>query len=174
MWKKCYKNFSRRIFSAPIPFKRYRNTSECGTAYTEFFHQSKNNVVLFSESISSGIKFKKLNRKTNGGRIDKKAFNGAKAQHLNQYLVLSLEEYEYDFAIIIIIIVFYLGFLSRTFMIHRQQGKGEAISLSPLYHFHPLHRHLDISRAITAESSPLHIASSWTWTGNLWFLSASR
>ena len=26
-----------------------------------------------------------------------------------------------------------------------QQGKGEAISLTPLYHFHPLHRHLDIS-----------------------------
>ena len=37
------------------------------------------------------------------------------------------------------------------------QGKGEGIYLTPLYHFHPLHRHLDISRAITAESSPLHI-----------------
>ena len=56
----------------------------------------------------------------------------------------------------------------------RQQGKGEAISLSPLYHFHPLHRHLDISWAITAESSPLHIASSQTRTGNLWFLSTCR
>ena len=42
------------------------------------------------------------------------------------------------------------------------------------YHFHPLHRHLDISRAITAESSPLHIASSQIRTGNLWFLSASH
>ena len=30
------------------------------------------------------------------------------------------------------------------------QGKGERISLTPHYHFHPLHRHLDISRAITA------------------------
>ena len=30
-----------------------------------------------------------------------------------------------------------------------QQGKGEGIYLTPLYHFHPLHRHLDISRAIT-------------------------
>ena len=38
------------------------------------------------------------------------------------------------------------------------QGKGEGISLTPHYHFHPLHRHLDISRVITAESSPLHIA----------------
>ena len=43
-----------------------------------------------------------------------------------------------------------------------QQGKGKGIYLTPLYHFHPLHRHLDISRAITAESSPLHIASSQT------------
>ena len=47
------------------------------------------------------------------------------------------------------------------------QGKGEGISLTPHYHFHPLHRHLDISRAITAESSPLHIASSRTRPGNL-------
>ena len=36
-----------------------------------------------------------------------------------------------------------------------QQEKGEAISLIPLYHFHPLYRHLDITRGITAESSPL-------------------
>ena len=55
-----------------------------------------------------------------------------------------------------------------------QQGKGEGIYLTPLCHFHPLHRHLDISRAITAESSPLHIAGSRTRTGNLWFPSASR
>ena len=48
-----------------------------------------------------------------------------------------------------------------------QKGKGQVISLSPLYYFHPLHRHLDISRAITADSSPLYIASSRTQTGNL-------
>ena len=41
-----------------------------------------------------------------------------------------------------------------------QQEKGEPISLIPLYHFHPLHRHLTLYRTITAESSPLHIASS--------------
>ena len=40
------------------------------------------------------------------------------------------------------------------------QGKGEGISLTPQYHFHPLHRYLDISRAITAESSPLHRGGS--------------
>ena len=55
-----------------------------------------------------------------------------------------------------------------------QQGKSEAISLIPLYHFHLFHRHLDISRAITAESSPLLIASSQIWTGNLWLQSSSR
>ena len=55
-----------------------------------------------------------------------------------------------------------------------QQGKGEGIYLTPLYHFNPLHGHLDISRTITAESSPLHIAGSRTRTGNLWFPSASH
>ena len=54
------------------------------------------------------------------------------------------------------------------------QEKGEGISLTSLYHFHPLHRHRDISRAITVESSPLHIDSSQTQTGNLWFPSATR
>ena len=53
-------------------------------------------------------------------------------------------------------------------------GKGEGISLTPRYHFHPLHIYLDISRAITAESSPLHIASNRTRTGNLWFSGASH
>ena len=46
------------------------------------------------------------------------------------------------------------------------QLKGEDISLTPNYHFHSLDRHLDISRAITAKSSPLHIGSSWTRTRN--------
>ena len=55
-----------------------------------------------------------------------------------------------------------------------QQGKEEGIYLTALYHFHLLHKHLYISRAITAESSPLHIAGSRIWTGNLWFLSRSR
>ena len=49
------------------------------------------------------------------------------------------------------------------------QGKGEGISLSPYHHFHPHHRHLDISRTITAESSPLQIASTRTRIGNFYF-----
>ena len=55
-----------------------------------------------------------------------------------------------------------------------QEGNGEGVYLTPLNHFHPLHRHLGISRMITADSSPLLIASSRTGTGNLWFPSASR
>ena len=55
-----------------------------------------------------------------------------------------------------------------------QQGKREAISLYPFYHFHSPHRHLDISRVIDAESSPLLIAGSWIRTGNLLFPNASR
>ena len=46
---------------------------------------------------------------------------------------------------------FYLGFLSRTFTIQRTVGEGEAISLTPSCHYHLFHRHLDISREITAE-----------------------
>ena len=54
------------------------------------------------------------------------------------------------------------------------QGKGKDICLTPHYHFHPLYRHLDISRASTAERSPLHIASSPTRNGNLLFPSTIR
>ena len=43
---------------------------------------------------------------------------------------------------------FYLGFLSRTFTIHKTAGEGEGICLPPLYHFLLLHRHLGISQAI--------------------------
>ena len=48
-----------------------------------------------------------------------------------------------------------------------QHGKGEAISLTALYHLQTLHRQLDISRAITAESLLLRIASSRTQAENL-------
>ena len=54
------------------------------------------------------------------------------------------------------------------------RGRGRAFLLTPHYHFHRLHRHLYISRAITAESSPLHIGNSRTRTRKFWFPSASR
>ena len=40
------------------------------------------------------------------------------------------------------------------------RGRGRAFLFTPHYYFHPLHRHLDISRAITAESSPVIVYSS--------------
>ena len=69
---------------------------------------------------------------------------------------------------------FFLSGFSFT-NIHESQdcrGRGHLFNSSlplPL-----LHRHLDISRAITAESSPLRISCSRNRTGNLWFPSASR
>ena len=71
-------------------------------------------------------------------------------------------------------VFFYVGFFDKHSRIKGLQGKGEGISLTPHYHFHSLHSHLDISRAIIAEISPLRIASSQTGTGSLWFPSASR
>ena len=75
----------------------------------------------------------------------------------------------------------YRGFLSRPFTNHRtaeERGEGDggwgSISLTPHSHFHSVHKHLDTSRAITAENPTLHIGSSRTWTGKHWFPSASR
>ena len=48
---------------------------------------------------------------------------------------------------------FVLRFLSQTFSIHTTAVEtGGGYLFSTHYHFYPLHRHLDISRAITAES----------------------
>ena len=46
--------------------------------------------------------------------------------------------------------------------------------LTLLYHFHLLHKYLDFSRAITAESSPLHKTYNWTQTSNLWISQESH
>ena len=49
-------------------------------------------------------------------------------------------------------------------------GEGESISLYLVYHFRPLHRHLDTA----AESSLLRIAGSRTRTRSLWFPNVCR
>ena len=87
-------------------------------------------------------------------------------QLLQEMQLLVKQEHKYDKHFF-----FYLGFFPRTFTIHRTTGEGEGgwrYSLSPLYHFHPAHRHLYISRAINVVSSPLHIASNRTRNGKLW------
>ena len=62
--------------------------------------------------------------------------------------------------LLLIYFFFYLGFLLRTFTNHRTAGEGGGHFFNSSLHFHPLHRHLDISRAITAESSPVIVYSS--------------
>ena len=65
-------------------------------------------------------------------------------------------------------------FLSRTFTIHRtagEEGRYLFNSSLPLPTASQTLRHY---RTVTAETSPLHIASSWTRTWNLRFSSASR
>ena len=51
---------------------------------------------------------------------------------------------QYSLFIIFFVSVFFFEYSRFT----GQQGKGEAISLYPFYHFHSLHRHLDISQVI--------------------------
>ena len=45
-----------------------------------------------------------------------------------------------------------LFFLFSSTNIHESKDCREGISVTPHYHFHPIDRHLDISRAITAEN----------------------
>ena len=73
-----------------------------------------------------------------------------------------------------ILTFFFLSGFSFTYIHYSQDSKEGGWVYFELYHFHPFHRHLDISRAITKESSPLHIASNRTQTKNLWFPSASH
>ena len=60
---------------------------------------------------------------------------------------------------------FFLFGFSLTNIHYSQDSKGRG-RWRPLptsfYHFNPIHRHLDISRAITAKSSSLHIPSAMT------------
>ena len=90
------------------------------------------------------------------------------------------------FALFVIVVFFFvclfinLFFFSIWISFHQnsrfsvQREKGEAISITPFYHFHQFHIRLDISEAITAERSPLRKASSRTRTGKLWCPSAGR
>ena len=50
------------------------------------------------------------------------------------------------------------------------QWKMEGVSLTPHYHLHLLHRNLDISWAITAESSPLYIPTQKWYKTDIVFM----
>ena len=66
---------------------------------------------------------------------------------------------------------FCLVFFSR---IKRLQEKWKVISVTSVYHFHRVNKHLNISRRITAKISPLHIANGWTRNEDPWFPGASH
>ena len=82
-----------------------------------------------------------------------------------------LTNFGHDVRYIILETFFYSGSLS--FDIYRSQTSRRAGRpiLTPFYHIHPFHEHLNISWAIIAARSSLHISSGRTRTGNLWFLS---
>ena len=65
------------------------------------------------------------------------------------------------------LVFFYLGFPSRTFTNQRTAGEEGGYFFISSIQLPPASQTL--SRGITAESSPLHIASSRTRTGNLWY-----
>ena len=81
------------------------------------------------------------------------------------------EEYKYQITVVLFFSIWVL--FHEHSRITGLQGKGKGFPLTLHYHFHPLHGRLDIGRMVAAESSPLHIASSRTRAGNLWFPSTS-
>ena len=77
------------------------------------------------------------------------------------------EEYKYQITVVLFFSIWVL--FHEHSRITGLQEKGEGIPLTCNYHLHLLHRYLGISREITAESSPLHIVSSRTWTRTFGF-----
>ena len=69
---------------------------------------------------------------------------------------------------------FYLGFLSQPFTNHRTAEEGGGHLFNSSLPLPPASQTLDISWTITIQNSSLHIGSSRTRTGNLWFLRTSR
>ena len=65
------------------------------------------------------------------------------------------------FSIFTLLLLFFLSGFSFTNIYESQDciGKGEGISLTPHNYFHPFHRHLDISRAITTTVKTLDYGS---------------
>ena len=62
---------------------------------------------------------------------------------------------------------FYQAFFQEYSQFSVEQGKGEAIFLTPLYHFHPLHRHLDVSRLVPQSNRERLDSEGMSLTTNL-------
>ena len=76
------------------PLQRIKNY------YRNTVIHKKGNIKFFSDIIPRRMNIKETNRKILSGRIQVKAFPGAKSTQLNHYITPTLEEYSYDAAII--------------------------------------------------------------------------
>ena len=74
---------------------------------------------------------------------------------------------------VILMFFFYLGFLSRTSVIQRTTREGGGYFFNFSLQLLPLHKRVEICRAITPESSPQHKASNQIRIGNLWLLTCN-
>ena len=137
--------------------------------FLEKFHTVNNfhqNIKFIMGQESNGeLSFLDTLLKRDNGKIS--VLVHRKPTHSDQYLYCSFHHQTGCKGIVVSSFFFFFFFSIWVFFYEHSritglQGKGEGISLTPHYHFHPFHRHLHISRAITAESSPLHIASSRT------------
>ena len=113
-------------------------------------------VSRFLKTYMLHINFKKFCKKK----------RGCFSEHASPQIYIRFSSDKHD-------IFSYLYFFHKHSRFTVHQGKWEAISLTPLYHFHPVYRHKDIRRVTAAKSSPLHIASSRTRPEKLWFPSTS-
>ena len=90
------------------------------------------------------------------------------------FVTFLISSYRQKSSICFIYFFLYGFFFHKNSWFTGQQGKEEAISITPLYFFHPLHRHLYICRLITGDNSLLYVAINWARAGNFWFPSASH
>ena len=93
---------------------------------------------------------------------------------IGRYLISLIQKYEtltrnitLTVFFLFCFVFFYQGFsFTQHSQFTEQQGMGRSF-VTPIYHFHLLHEHLDIRRAITADKLPLHIGDDRTQTKNL-------
>ena len=82
------------------PENKFRPLQRIKNSYRNAVIHKKGNITLFSDIIPRRMNIKETNRKILGGRIQVKAFPGAKSTQLNHYVTPTLEEYSCDAPII--------------------------------------------------------------------------
>ena len=124
------------------------------TTWTEYGMQTRKTLNMDTFQIVIPRKMKSKFTLQGNKRLYPSESNACKLYAIQNYIIyLHLEQ-----QIVFSIQVFYHQHSRST----GQQGKGEATSLTHLYHFRLLHRHLGISLAIIVQSSPLSIVCRQT------------